>query len=146
MRDLVGICHNRPSRGSALSLWRLFPYLWAGICVWVCFKGKSRVSVFVLVLVSVFVIFCNFVVLSFYSLMNYRISAPERLEGAIALPASKSISNRVLLLHALSGGKGSLHHLAKCADTDAVLRALAHDDAQVVDIGAAGTAMRFLTA
>lgn len=78
--------------------------------------------------------------------MNYRISAPERLEGAIALPASKSISNRVLLLHALSGGKGSLHHLAKCDDTDAVLRALAHDDAQVVDIGAAGTAMRFLTA
>ena len=78
--------------------------------------------------------------------MNYRISAPERLEGAIVLPASKSISNRVLLLHALSGGKGSLHHLAKCDDTDAVLRALAHDDAQVVDIGAAGTAMRFLTA
>ena len=78
--------------------------------------------------------------------MNYRITAPRRIEGEIDLPASKSISNRVLLLNALCATPGRLSNLAQCDDTDAVLSALAQPDASEVNIGAAGTAMRFLTA
>lgn len=80
--------------------------------------------------------------------MNYSISitAPRRIEGEIDLPASKSISNRVLLLNALCATPGRLSNLAQCDDTDAVLTALAQPDASEVNIGAAGTAMRFLTA
>lgn len=78
--------------------------------------------------------------------MNYRIIAPRRIEGEIDLPASKSISNRVLLLNALCATPGRLSNLAQCDDTDAVLLALAQPDASEVNIGAAGTAMRFLTA
>lgn len=78
--------------------------------------------------------------------MNYRIIAPRRIEGEIDLPASKSISNRVLLLNALCATLGRLSNLAQCDDTDAVLSALAQPDASEVNIGAAGTAMRFLTA
>ena len=78
--------------------------------------------------------------------MNYRIIAPRRIEGEIDLPASKSISNRVLLLNALCATPGRLSNLAQCDDTDAVLSALAQPDASEVNIGAAGTAMRFLTA
>lgn len=78
--------------------------------------------------------------------MNYRIIAPRRIEGEIDLPASKSISNRVLLLNALCATPGRLSNLAQCDDTDAVLSALAQPDASEENIGAAGTAMRFLTA
>lgn len=78
--------------------------------------------------------------------MNYRIIAPRKIEGEIDLPASKSISNRVLLLNALCATPGRLSNLAQCDDTDAVLSALAQPDASEVNIGAAGTAMRFLTA
>lgn len=78
--------------------------------------------------------------------MNYRIIAPRRIEGEIDLPASKSISNRVLLLNALCATPGRLSNLAQCDDTDAVLSALAQPDVSEVNIGAAGTAMRFLTA
>ena len=78
--------------------------------------------------------------------MNYRIIAPQRIVGEIDLPASKSISNRVLLLNALCTTPGKLSNLAQCDDTDAVLTALAQPDASEVNIGAAGTAMRFLTA
>lgn len=78
--------------------------------------------------------------------MNYSITAPRRIEGEIDLPASKSISNRVLLLNALCATSGRLSNLAQCDDTDAVLSALAQPDASEVNIGAAGTAMRFLTA
>lgn len=78
--------------------------------------------------------------------MNYRIIAPRRIEGEIDLPASKSISNRVLLLNALCATPGRLSNLAQCDDTDAVLSALDQPDASEVNIGAAGTAMRFLTA
>lgn len=78
--------------------------------------------------------------------MNYRIIAPRRIGGEIDLPASKSISNRVLLLNALCATPGRLSNLAQCDDTDAVLSALAQPDASEVNIGAAGTAMRFLTA
>ena len=44
--------------------------------------------------------------------------------GEIALPGSKSISNRVLLLAALSGGKTEIRDLLESDDTDRMLDAL----------------------
>ena len=77
--------------------------------------------------------------------MDYKIFAPQRAIGEIDLPASKSISNRALILNALCSSPAPLHNVAHCDDTDAMVAALSsHDD--VVNIGAAGTAMRFLTA
>ena len=70
---------------------------------------------------------------------------PIRLEGRITLPASKSISNRALLINALSQGRELPRNLSDCDDTNVMLRAL-QDMPQLIDIGAAGTAMRFLTA
>ena len=67
------------------------------------------------------------------------------LEGVFQVPYSKSVSNRMLIINALSGGKGSLENLSECDDTRALRRALA-DDSALVDVGGAGTAMRFLAA
>ena len=36
---------------------------------------------------------------------QYKLTAPERLAQTIQLPASKSISNRALIIYALSGGR-----------------------------------------
>ncbi len=69
----------------------------------------------------------------------------NHLEGRITLPASKSISNRALLINALSQSTALPRNLSDCDDTNVMLRAL-QDMPEVIDIGAAGTAMRFLTA
>ena len=73
-----------------------------------------------------------------------RISAPQRVEAAISLPASKSICNRALVINALAGKRGGLHNLSDCDDTSVMVAAL-HDMPYTIDIMAAGTAMRFLT-
>jgi len=75
----------------------------------------------------------------------YQITAPERLRADIELPASKSISNRALIICALSGGCELPANLSDCDDTEVMIRAL-RDMPPTIDIGAAGTAMRFLTA
>ena len=67
------------------------------------------------------------------------------LNADIMLPASKSISNRALIIHALAGGDALPQNLSDCNDTHVVLQAL-NTRPSVIDIGAAGTAMRFLTA
>ena len=77
--------------------------------------------------------------------MTYRITAPEQIHAEIQLPASKSISNRALVLHALAGGSYVPENLSDCDDTMVTIKAL-RDKPEVVDIMAAGTAMRFLTA
>lgn len=77
--------------------------------------------------------------------MRFQISAPKILNGSIQLPASKSISNRALILHALSHGKQMLKNLSECDDTQVMIRALESNSTEI-DIMAAGTAMRFLTA
>ena len=78
--------------------------------------------------------------------MKIRVHKPRNLTAEIALPASKSISNRALLLAALSGAPTSeLTNISDCDDTRAMLTGLKTRD-NVVNIGAAGTAMRFLTA
>lgn len=78
--------------------------------------------------------------------MDYCIFPPEEMpEGIIDLPLSKSISNRVLILNALTGNRGRIERTAECDDTAVMLTALSQTSDEV-NIGAAGTAMRFLTA
>lgn len=77
--------------------------------------------------------------------MTIRIFAPSKLSATIKLPASKSISNRALIIHALSGGNMMPDNLSECDDTDVVVHAL-EKMPHTIDIKAAGTAMRFLTA
>ena len=74
------------------------------------------------------------------------IEAPERITATVALPASKSISNRALIVNALAANPCSLQSLSASDDTTTLKNALSHPEATSVNIGAAGTAMRFLTA
>lgn len=67
------------------------------------------------------------------------------VNGEVRLPASKSISNRVLIINALADSDVPVENLADCDDTNSMLRVL-HSDGNRFDIGHAGTAMRFLTA
>lgn len=77
--------------------------------------------------------------------MQLRITAPSQIDCRISLPASKSICNRALVLDALAGGKADIGNLSDCDDTRVMVDGL-RSRGDVVDIGAAGTAMRFLTA
>ncbi len=68
------------------------------------------------------------------------------LNGTAALlPASKSISNRALVINALAGGNARLDNLSDANDTQLMLR-LVNSTARVIDVEDAGTTMRFLTA
>ena len=79
--------------------------------------------------------------------MNYIIKAPvDGVKASIQLPASKSISNRVLILDALSYNPFDAQNLADCDDTRVLYDALHSNEGHDFDIKAAGTAMRFLTA
>ena len=64
---------------------------------------------------------------------------------SIQLPSSKSISNRVLIINALSGNSELPLNVSDCDDTNVMIQWLASKP-HTVDIGAAGTAMRFSTA
>lgn len=76
---------------------------------------------------------------------QYRLKAPERLNQTIQLPASKSISNRALIIYALSGGRNLPENLSDCDDTEVIIEALRYMPDEI-NIKAAGTAMRFMTA
>jgi len=69
----------------------------------------------------------------------------ENLTGNIKLPASKSISNRLQIINALSGDLISIQNLSNARDTQTMKNLLA-EDFSVKDVKDAGTAMRFLTA
>ena len=77
--------------------------------------------------------------------MQYNITAPKALDLTVQLPASKSISNRALIIHALSGSDVLPENLSDCDDTDVIVKAL-EDNPYEINIKAAGTAMRFMTA
>ena len=77
--------------------------------------------------------------------MTYIITAPEQINTSIKLPASKSISNRALIIHAIAKGKIIPQNLSNCDDTEVIINALKNMP-EVIDIKAAGTAMRFTTA
>ena len=78
-------------------------------------------------------------------MVKYRLTAPDRINQTICLPASKSISNRALIIYALSGGEHVPENLSNCDDTEVIINALHHMPDEI-NIKAAGTAMRFMTA
>ena len=73
------------------------------------------------------------------------IHAPNALKAKILLPSSKSISNRTLILNSLCDNPKPITNLAVCDDTAVLLEAL-RESRGIINVGAAGTAMRFLTA
>lgn len=83
--------------------------------------------------------------------MIAKISAPQKpIRATINLPASKSLSNRALIIRALSGkdfepDSYRVENLSEAQDTKILLNAIQSSD-KTIDVGAAGTAMRFLTA
>ena len=89
--------------------------------------------------------------------MQYNVTAPKSLTQrlCVGLPASKSLSNRALIMQGLCRDHCRLTNISDCDDTRVMLKAFdndatkysfADDGARIVDIGAAGTSMRFLTA
>ena len=78
--------------------------------------------------------------------MKYILRFPGgKLQGKINLPSSKSISNRLLVIQALSPDDFPLGGLSDSDDTRVLQQGL-QSASDVVDIGHAGTSMRFLTA
>ena len=78
--------------------------------------------------------------------MIAKISAAEKpIRATINLPASKSLSNRALIIRALSGKQFEIENLSQAEDTKILLNAIQSNE-KIIDVGAAGTAMRFLTA
>lgn len=73
-----------------------------------------------------------------------------KIEGAVQLTGSKSECNRALIIQALSEGRVGIDNISNAADTVTLIQALeaakkAKDEVVKIDIGPAGTAMRFLT-
>lgn len=80
--------------------------------------------------------------------MVYRIQKKDKnVNGQIKLDGSKSISNRVLMIQALSGTDFQIKGLSTSKDTQ-TMKALITDkaDGATLDTGAAGTTFRFMTA
>ena len=77
--------------------------------------------------------------------MQYKIISPGSVNSSIILPSSKSISNRALAIGALAGSIASITNLSDCDDTEVMQRWLT-ERPSTVDVGAAGTSMRFSTA
>ena len=74
------------------------------------------------------------------------ISRKEEFSGTInKVPSSKSISNRALIINALSGNRSVVSNLASARDTQLMKKLLASKD-QTLDAMDAGTTIRFLTA
>lgn len=80
--------------------------------------------------------------------MNLKLKPSENpISGSIDLPGSKSISNRVLIIKALSGLLFNIQNLSNSDDTLHLLEALkSYSTSNFIDVGHAGTDMRFLTA
>lgn len=75
-----------------------------------------------------------------------RLSYPKKdLKGHVKLDGSKSISNRALIIQALTPNPAAIHHLSTSDDTRA-LQNILESSGPEYDTGAAGTTFRFLTA
>ena len=86
----------------------------------------------------------------FFKIMEYKITSPRHISAVINLPSSKSISNRVLVINALSGNVCGISNVADCDDTAVMLKSLSEGAERgrtvTTDVHGAGTSMRFLTA
>jgi 3-phosphoshikimate 1-carboxyvinyltransferase len=75
----------------------------------------------------------------------------KKIQGTVQLTGSKSESNRALIIQSLSKGQVEIANLSEAADTVTLNRVLQiasepQPGYNTIDIGPAGTAMRFLTA
>lgn len=80
--------------------------------------------------------------------MSTKITIQKRINfsgTASQLPTSKSISNRAIIINALTGNKGELINLSNANDTR-LMRELIYSTDEVLNVEDAGTTMRFLTA
>lgn len=77
--------------------------------------------------------------------MSVQIRSKKNLIGEVKLTPSKSISNRVLLIDALSHKKNKIENLSSSTDTQ-ILKNILSNPPVHCDAGDAGTAFRFLTA
>ena len=84
--------------------------------------------------------------------MHYKITKPDKsVKGEIILPSSKSESNRALIIQELCSERFEIKNLSESSDTTSLKKYLdeiknKNQLFQPIDIGNAGTAMRFLTA
>lgn len=79
--------------------------------------------------------------------MSVKITAPNKeIKTFRSLPASKSLSNRALIIRALCKESFKIKNLSTSDDTSILAASLKNLNNQIIDVGAAGTAMRFLTA
>ncbi len=81
------------------------------------------------------------------------IKKDKNLKGTIKLPASKSESNRLLIIHSLCKENFEIHNLSQASDTKSLQELLnkirkqkISDNYLKLDVQDAGTVMRFLTA
>lgn len=75
-----------------------------------------------------------------------KISHPtKKINARVRVPGSKSESNRVLILNALTGNQLKLENLSTARDTQTLIQLLASDN-KTIDVMDAGTSMRFLSA
>jgi len=78
--------------------------------------------------------------------MTFNVSRPEGLlKARIQLPSSKSISNRALIIQALGGFNEHIECLSDADDTKKLEHSL-NEMPTTIDVGNAGTVMRFLCA
>ena len=78
--------------------------------------------------------------------MKNVISAPKGpIRNTIRISSSKSISNRMLVIRSLAGSGAQLHNLSESDDTAVLSQALG-TSGSILDVGHAGTSMRFLAA
>ena len=78
--------------------------------------------------------------------MDFLISHTSKsINADLILPPSKSISNRALIIQALCQSKPKLLNLSKSSDTQSLVQAL-QPNSKTIDVGDAGTSMRFITA
>lgn len=80
--------------------------------------------------------------------MNLKLYKPtDIISHSIKLPGSKSISNRLLIIQALSGLSFDIQNLSDSDDTKHLKEALdKYPTSYLINVGHAGTDMRFLTA
>lgn len=78
--------------------------------------------------------------------MNCRISTGRFRNSLITLPFSKSIINRLAIIYGITGGIGELKKYSSCDDTGIIIDSISGKDSLICDVGASGTALRFLTA
>lgn len=77
--------------------------------------------------------------------MKYEIYKENKIiKGELVLPSSKSISNRLLMIRAISKRNFEIYNLSYSDDTKSLLEIL-KSESNVFDVGNAGTTMRFLT-